>query len=251
MRATDNKVEAYSLPFDASQQPAIWAFASPKGGPGKTTLAVAISAELKRRAQGPVRVGDLDYTANASKHLARGLAAEAGIGVHAEHLASLVNEHRALAAKITEMATGAQFLILDTPGSIENKGAQTSLRVADVVIFPVSPSVYDYEATLQALELLETVSMGNPAQLSIVVVNKPEKTKIDQQVQQALANYVTDKPSVYLATTIVRKAVGFKESAASGMPLWALGSSGRNPTADISALCDEIIALHQEHMNGQ
>ena len=251
MKATANNASGKSLHFGDSQPVTIWAFASPKGGPGKTTLAVAVGAELQRRAQGEVKLADLDYTANAFQHLTQGLETDGGIKIKGEHLASIANKPTSLGAKITEMANGAQFLILDTPGAIENTGAQYSLRVADVVIVPVSPSVYDFTATQQALELLAMISAGNPSQMSVVVVNKPEKTKIDQQVQELLADYVADKPAVYLAKTVVRKAVGFKESAASGLPLWALGSSGRNPTADIVALCDEILSLHQEHLNGQ
>jgi cellulose biosynthesis protein BcsQ len=239
------------MPFDPSVPCAVWAFSSPKGGPGKTTLAVSMSAELQRRAEGAVRLGDLDYTGNAVNHLTQGLEREEGIKVPAQHLAIHANDQRALGAKIMEMAKDAQFLILDTPGSIENKGAQTCIRVADIVIFPMSPSIYDYQATVQALELLDTVASINPAQLSVVVVNKPEKTKIDQQVQEALANYLADKRGVYLAKTIVRKAVGFKESAVTGVPLWSLGASGRNPASDIADLCDEILALQREHLNGR
>jgi chromosome partitioning protein len=249
--ATNSKSKFGPIQHDTRAPATIIAFGSPKGGPGKTTLAVSMSAELHRRATGPVRLADLDITANAYNHVSRGIGNEVGIKVDAEHVASLVKDHRTLANKLVEMAKGAQFLILDTPGAIENLGAQASLQVADIVIVPISPSVYDLEGTMDALALMDMISARNPnPQLTVVVVNKPEKTRIDQQVQDALAAAVQGKQGVYLAKTLVRKAVGFKESAATGSTLWSLGASGKNPMTDIQALCQEVLLAHQEFING-
>ncbi len=231
-----------AIPWDRSKPALIIAFGSPKGGPGKTTLAVAVAAELSRRIEGPVCLADFDLTANAFKHLRRGAVETDGIRVGSMHLSSLIGDARALVGQIRELATNNQVVILDTPGAIENPGAQTALTTADLVILPVTLSIYDYEATLQGLDILRPVAARNPDQKQMVVINKPERTTIDREIGEALAGKLQELGGASLAKTVIRKSVGHKESAATGRPVWALGASGKVATTDVANFTGEILA---------
>lgn len=238
------------IPFDPSEQATVIAFGSPKGGSGKTTLAVAFANELSRRASGPVRVADLDYNANAFIHMTEARKQEGTPQIDTRHLHSLVNNPRLLGSAIKEMAEGAQFLLLDTPGAIEDLGAQLCLSVADIVVIPVQPSGYDFDATVRAIGPLNKISAMNPDQIQVLALNRPNSTNVGKHMQEQIKETFGKRDDIRLLKTAVRQAVAYQESRATGLPVWMLGDNGKTPMKDIPALVSEVLAKRVEVING-
>lgn len=215
---------------------------SPKGGVGKSTLAVALAAELGRRAAGKVLLVDIDITSNAYKHIIKGLGSDFAIPAAAQDGSSLVRDQPLMHTLLNGLQKEYQYIIIDTPGAIENAGAQFAMIAADLLIVPLRPAPYDLEATTVGFDVFQRVKFNNPNQKQMVVINSPERTSIGQQVIDQLA-INCETAGAYLAATRVRKNVGHQESAARGWPLWELGASAKNGNADIVKLVDEALLL--------
>lgn len=237
--------KSQKIPYDPTKPAYVIAFASPKGGPGKTTLAVSVSAELGRRAEGPVALVDLDSTANAYSHLSLKKDDPNGFPVQCENLAPIVNQAHVLAARLTSYKNASQFLVIDTPGAIENNGAQFALTSADMVIVPMRPASYDFAATNTCLEVLQRVAMlraGVGGQKHVVVLNCPERTTVGQMAENQAAS-LAEQFKAHLAAIRVRKRVSFEESAVTGYPLWVLGAGAKEATSNIEQLVDELLGV--------
>lgn len=237
------------IPFDPNEQAVVIAFGSPKGGSGKTTLAVSFANELSRRCEGPVRLADLDYNANSFIHLTQAPEEEGVPKIDARHLHSLVSTPRLLGSAIKDMAKGAQFLLLDTPGAIEDLGAQLCLSVADIIVIPIRPSGYDFDATVRAIGPFNKISASNPDQVQMLVINQPDTTNVGKHMHDQIKETFGKRDDILLLKKSVRKAVAYQESRATGLPIWMLGENGKKPEADIAALVSEVLAKYAEVSN--
>lgn len=118
------------------------AVVNPKGGVGKTTLATNLAgffAVSKQRTM----LGDIDRQQSAKYWL--------------EHRPSGVAP-----IETWEMSTdgarppkGVTHVVLDTPAQINGKKLADVVRVADRILVPLTPSMFDVRATQQFLEELE------------------------------------------------------------------------------------------------
>lgn len=129
-----------------------------KGGSGKTTtaLGVAVAASLAGRA---VAVIDLDPQATAANWSdRRGEEAPAVVSCQVSRLAHVLE-----AAE----RQGAELAIIDTPGKSTDT-AIAAAKVADFVLLPIQPQLFDIETLSSVKEILAIA--GNPP--AAVLVNR-------------------------------------------------------------------------------
>lgn len=142
-----------------------------KGGSGKTTLALslAVAAEAAGRA---TMIVDLDPQASSCKWGDR-RQADAPIIIDAQP--SRLPNALAKAAQ-----AGVDLAIVDTPARIEQAAAEAA-RVADLVIIPTRPSIYDLETLQTSLDLIK----GRAKRPPLVVLNAvpPQSGRREQAVQ--------------------------------------------------------------------
>jgi chromosome partitioning protein len=142
-----------------------------KGGSGKTTLALslAVAAEAAGRT---TLIVDLDPQASACKWGDR-RQAEAPIIIDAQP--SRLPNALAKAAQ-----AGVDLAIVDTPARIEQAAAEAA-RVADLVVIPTRPSIYDLETLQTSLDLIK----GRAKHAPVVVLNAvpPQSGRCEQAVQ--------------------------------------------------------------------
>jgi chromosome partitioning protein len=115
--------------------------ANPKGGSGKTTLATNLAGSLATRAQ-TVYLSDLDRQQSSLTWLAT-----------RPHDRAIVHK---LGAKTETGSTGqnASVLIFDSAAGLHGKNLDHALKVANKIIVPVQPSVFDMAATSAFLQTL-------------------------------------------------------------------------------------------------
>ena len=115
---------------------------NPKGGSGKTTLATNLAGLLaghNRR----VMLADLDRQQSASHWLARRQAAFPKIvSVHLDGEKSAIKEF------------DPHWLIIDTAAGLHGEALAEAVHRANLILVPVSPSIYDMDATRSFLEVL-------------------------------------------------------------------------------------------------
>ena len=144
-----------------------------KGGSGKTTLALslAVAAEAAGRT---TMIVDLDPQASACKWGDR-RRADAPIIIDAQP--------PRLPNALTKAAqAGVDLAIVDTPARIEQAAAEAA-RVADLVIIPTRPSIYDLETLQTSLDLIK----GRAQRPPVVVLNAvPPQSGRREQAMQAI-----------------------------------------------------------------
>ncbi len=130
-----------------------------KGGSGKTTTALGLAVEAARKGRA-VAVIDLDPQATATNWSDRREMKDAPAVVSCQ----VVRLRQVLdAAK----AQGVKVAIIDTAGK-STDAAIAAAKVADTVLMPIQPQLFDIE-TLQNVKEVLTLA-GNPA--AAVVINR-------------------------------------------------------------------------------
>jgi chromosome partitioning protein len=153
---------------------------NPKGGCGKTTVSTNLAAGLAARG-GRVLLLDLD----------RQQSAVTWLGLRPGHLPRIL--------PLGDGDTGAEangrskndWLVIDSPAGIHGKALSHALKLADKVIVPVQPSVFDMAATAQFLQLLldEKEVRRSRAQLGVVGVRVDPRTRAAATLEAFLLQF--------------------------------------------------------------
>ena len=123
--------------------------ANPKGGVGKSTLATQISGFLASRGK-VVTLGDLDRQQSSRQWL----------DIRPAHLPKILPWDISKDA-IARPAKGATDAVIDSPAGLHGNRLDAALKVADMVVVPLQPSLFDMQATHAFLkELLEHKRAG-------------------------------------------------------------------------------------------
>jgi chromosome partitioning protein len=118
--------------------------ANPKGGVGKSTLSTNLAGYLARRGHA-VMLGDVDRQQSARTWLGlrpAGVPTITGWEVQADHL--------------VRPPKGTTHVVLDTPAALHGKKMDEVMKIADRVLVPLQPSLFDIYATRDFLEQLKT-----------------------------------------------------------------------------------------------
>lgn len=149
--------------------------ANPKGGSGKTTLATNLAGWLAGKRQ-RVLLRDLDPQQSSAGWLAR----------RPELFPAI---HGTLPAAEGPGATRPQWQVVDSPAGLHGDDLKTMVRVADVLLVPLSPSAFDMEATarfLAAINKLKAVRGGKPA-VGLVGMRVDARTRVAGELDGFLA----------------------------------------------------------------
>jgi len=149
------------------------AVVNPKGGVGKTTLATNIAGYYA--ASGiAVMLGDVDRQASA----------RAWLDLRPQGAAPIRNWD--IAGSIARPPRGVTHVVLDTPAQIDPKRLADVVRLADRVVVPLQPSLFDILATGEFLKALEALYRGGPKRfadsVAIVGMRVDPRTRAAEQL---------------------------------------------------------------------
>ncbi len=153
--------------------------ANPKGGSGKTTLATNVAGWLAGKRQ-RVALSDADPQRSASGWLARRPPLFPSIGGF---------DGEARKKELKDVA--AQWLVVDSPAGMHGEALRDSIRRADVLLVPVTPSVFDTSATQHFLEQIaehKAVKEGDLA-VGIVGVRVDARTRSAAELDEFLEGF--------------------------------------------------------------
>ena len=192
------------------------AFASPKGGVGKTTAAVhlaALAAEQRLR----VTVLDADANEGASRWIAQAVPA-----VHVERARSSADLLRA----IPLLRTDCDLLIVDAPGS-DSEATRAVLLRSDVAVICAGCSLLDLNAMQSALETLAVVRdiRGGPPR-AIILPTRHASTRVAADALRAMQGC-----GELVAPPIPTRAC-IADAPGQGRTAWALDPTAAAPLRD-------------------
>jgi chromosome partitioning protein len=121
--------------------------------------------------------------------------------------------------EIVRPPKGTTHVVLDTPAGIHGKRLDEVMRIADKVLVPLQPSIFDIHATHQFVRELKAHRRSDKVQLAIVGMRTKEHTISTDQLRAFL-----DKLGVPLLG-FIRDTQNYVHLAAHGLTLWDVGSS--------------------------
>ena len=246
----------------------IIAIANQKGGVGKTTTSVNLSAALTEKGK-KVLLIDLDPQGNSTSGLGidknenntiyhllvEDIHADQCVRKHVWHgldlIPSTVNLAGAeiemldiprhefiLKQKLREIENNYDYIIIDCPPSL-NLLTVNALTTANSVLVPIQCEFYAMEGLTQLMYTIQLVQKKlNPSlQMEGVVFTMYDvRTNLSQQVVDSVKQYLKDK--VY--DTIIPRNVRLAEAPSHGMPIMEYDSRSNGAEA-YRKLADEVI----------
>ena len=176
--------------------------ANPKGGVGKSTLSTNLAGYLASQGQA-VMLGDVDRQQSARTWLSvrpPNLPTVTGWDVHEDD--------------IVRPPKGTTHVVLDTPAGLHGKRLDAVLKLADKVIVPLQPSLFDIHATHAFIRELRAHRRGEKVDIGLVGMRARDHTISADQLHKFVDTL--DVPMV----TQLRDTQNYVHLAARGLSLW-------------------------------
>jgi len=182
--------------------------ANPKGGSGKSTLATNLAGYLAGQNQRVV-MWDLDRQKSSLDWL----------GLRSAELPFIERLDAERDETNPKVPDDKAWLVLDTPAGMHGKNLAHALKLADKVIVPVQPSVFDMAATRDFLDRLmeEKTVRKHKAFIGIIGMRVDPRTRAAATLEQFLSQY--DLPVLtYLRDTVVYVNAAFNGKSIFDLP---------------------------------
>ncbi|MFZ5502208.1 MAG: AAA family ATPase [Pseudomonadota bacterium] len=176
---------------------------NPKGGSGKTTLSVNIAGYLANRG-GQVAILDLDRQQSSALWLA----------MRPDELPPI----RALQSKKAH-DPATDWLIIDSPAGLHGKNLARAIKLANKIIVPISPSLFDLHASRDFLEKLAEQKHFRARRCAVGIVGMRMSART--KAAQALGHFLSrlDLPILaYLRETQVYVNAAFEGKSLFDLP---------------------------------
>jgi chromosome partitioning protein len=181
--------------------------ANPKGGVGKSTLATNAAGALAAAGHA-VMLGDVDRQQSARRWLA----------LRPPQLPP-IRGWDATATDTLRPPAGTTHVVLDTPAGLHGKRLESVLRIADRVLIPLQPSLFDIQATHDFVQQLQAHPRAARLRTGLVAMRVRDHTIAFERLQQYLATLAV--PLV----AALRDTQNYVQLAARGATLWDVAPS--------------------------
>lgn len=205
------------------------ALLSQKGGGGRTTFAVSLATAAEEIGKATLII-DLDPQATACKWGDR-RKYETPIVIDAQAARLGPALHKAEEG-------GIDLVIIDTPPR-SAEAALAAAKVADLIVMPIRPQMYDLETIPNTLELVATANAGRPRPIPLVVMLNavPARGSRHEQARESL-----EAVGLSICTSTIGYRAAFGDAAALGLSVLEYESTGTAST-EIRKAYHEIIRL--------
>jgi chromosome partitioning protein len=186
----------------------VFLIANPKGGVGKSTVATNLAGYFARQGHRTM-LGDLDRQHSSRMWLDLRPAT-----------LPVIENWDVDADRIARPPRGVTHVVLDSPAAIHGNLLKEALRVADRVIVPLQPSLFDIYATTSFLaKLAERGDLKSNGQVGVLGMRVDQRTRSADQLQR----FVEGLNLPILG--FLRDTQNYVQLAAHGLTLWDVSPS--------------------------
>ena len=199
-----------------------------KGGAGKTTLSVNLSAGLAK--QKSAILVDADP---------QGSALQWNAFTDADDAIRVLEASDELNSQLAELSQQYDYVVVDCPPSVHALQTIKVLEVCDLALIPVQPSPVDLWATVHTERAVEDARQSNKNLQAILVINQLEtRTTLSRLVRDALSEI-----ALPVAKTALRRRAIFRNSVLEGKNVFEMGRRGIDAANEIDELIHEVIKI--------
>ncbi|MDB5815298.1 MAG: cobyrinic acid a,c-diamide synthase [Rhodocyclales bacterium] len=182
----------------------VYLVANPKGGSGKSTLATNLAGLLAHREKNAhVMLGDVDRQQSAAFWLQR-----------RPPNVPVISNWEVEPGKPARPPRGTTHAVLDTPAGLHDEKLKALLKVADRVLVPVQPSMFDLMASQAFFEELAEIKVMRSLPIAVVGLRVDERTRSAEQFHRFIES--TGLPLL----TSLRNTQNYVQLAAHGLTLF-------------------------------
>ncbi|RUP23985.1 MAG: ParA family protein [Curvibacter sp.] len=182
----------------------LFVVANPKGGVGKSTLSTQVAGYLASRGHS-VALGDIDRQQSARLWLSLRPPTVAPIS-----LWEVEDDDKSL----SRPPKSVQHAVLDTAAGLHGARLKEVIRLADKVIVPLQPSIFDMYATQDFLNQLADMKRAQRVEIGIVGMRVDERTIAAERLHEFV-----DRLGLPVLTTL-RDTQNYIHLAAGGLSVF-------------------------------
>lgn len=212
----------------------IISWAGRKGGAGKSTLAIATTAELYRRGHNTILV-DLDPQRSS---VTWGDIAEEN--AEGDDFPPVVFMREELKVRLPEIRDHFDYVILDAPGRSDSL-QDTAIVLADLALLPATPDTTDVWAVTESVDLIRQAQKRNPTLNGAIVLNKIRATTAEAKH----ARETFEPTGLPILNTEIGYRVAYSRFASAGAGVVEYSGKSSKAGQEVTSLVDEIL----EHLD--
>jgi len=199
-----------------------------KGGAGKSTLSMLLAGALGDEGY-RVLVADVDPQNTALRW------AMAGEGFPAD-VEDMSGEEGKLHKHLKKRLEDYDYIVIDSPPASTAPVTASALRLANLALVPVIPSPLDLWASLRIRDAIYQATEKNAFLEARLVVNQAQpNTVLAREVLAMLPEF-----GIPMLAAQLRQRTAYRQCAALGSPLSALGSRAAIASMELDALRREV-----------
>ncbi|MHB0990971.1 MAG: ParA family partition ATPase [Burkholderiales bacterium] len=200
-----------------------------KGGSGKTTLALNLSAGLALR--GSVRLVDADPQ--------RSITQWVGMGGDDSGLPTVTQLDRDPEMELGALTRQNRYVVVDCPPTVQSDIVALVMRKAHLVLIPVLPSPIDLWASVNMAVTVNEARQYNPGLRACLVLNQLEaRNALSREMREAVAEF--DVPVLIAG---MQRRAAYRSAAVEGRSVYGMGKRGQQAVSDIEAIIKEVLCL--------
>jgi len=199
-----------------------------KGGAGKTTLSVNLTAGLAK--QSSTILVDADP---------QGSSLQWNAFSDSEDAITVIEASDELNQQLSDLSRKYDYVVVDCPPSVHAVQTIKVLEMCELALIPVQPSPVDLWATVHTEKAINEARQTNPNLKATLVINQLEvRTTLSRVVRDALSEI-----ELPVAQTALRRRAIFRNSVLEGKNVFETGSRGLDAVREIEELIHEVIKV--------
>jgi chromosome partitioning protein len=175
-------------------------FINPKGGSGKTTLAMVLAQEFARRG-GRVAVIDADPNSVIAQWGAKRRERGADVPFHIEECPS----ENAIGRVIEKLSEEYDFVLIDLEGIADLRASRTMSR-SHLVLIPLNPSSIDANLAAKAIEAVDAEAHNVGRAIPLRVVRSRDAAAVQSKTLKRIKETLRQLEIPSLTTGLVERA---------------------------------------------